>query len=616
MRKADRKMSLRRLREKAMRAHLRRSKVQQKGEAAAQLGPGGGEEIAPVPAPVLEAPEAAPGTPEPIPEALWPEVGVKVAVGVEALAHCLRLGETGVSEGPAPDDPSEVLVLLKGAGMPMRIPRSLLVPVGSPMSDLRLWDKCSDKVKRDLLCMVGVGDPRDEVLPTTTSVRLTLWGEYVPIGLRLEERKFKFVPPAFVKAFEDGHAMMKRAEAGEFRSTFADLEDQAQRQQVRQTLLTEWWDKNEVLLVCMCDEASGTSALLALRKTPISARYYEAGAEGRGAISRQILLMLGHLEGVPHEVPQRSNCSGLATEALIAHYIEGEIREAKGETRGCLGWPPVRIKRVKGYLSGLHTSIEAARRKWCIEENAIEAKRKQITEEVVARVLKSEERRQAFEARWNEVKARNLRTLDEGTFEGPIVPIGFKPLEAPPQKRSGDEAKADKVSFLHVLDELPEGVRRVHEGGSSGSSDPVPPARLELEACQALEDDFIFEAKPEELREQDRNIDEAAPSKAEEVRQKIAEAPTRLETEAYRALEDEFIVVAKPEDLREQDRKIYEAVKGVGLGVCPRCRFLYGCQSCDEEKAWGFACRSTLWHTASEGVRPKAKPRGRPKKAA
>ena len=98
------------------------------------------------------------------------------------------------------------------------------------------------------------------------------------------------------------------------------------------------------------------------------------------------------------------------------------------------------------------------------------------------------------------------------------------------------------------------------------------------------------------------------------MKQKIAEAPARLESKAYEALEKEFIAVAKPEDLREIDRKKYEAVRASGLGLCSRCKWKSGCDSCDEEKAWGFYCRSTLWHTANEALRPKAKPKGRPKK--
>ena len=67
-------------------------------------------------------------------EALWPEAGVKVAVGVEALGHALRLGETGVSEGRTPEDVTEVFVRLDGPKSlgSLRIPVELLVPVGKP----------------------------------------------------------------------------------------------------------------------------------------------------------------------------------------------------------------------------------------------------------------------------------------------------------------------------------------------------------------------------------------------------------------------------------------------------------------------------------------------------
>ena len=139
----------------------------------------------------------------------------------------------------------------------------------------------------------------------------------------------------------------------------------------------------------------------------------------------------------------------------MAHYIEGEMREAHGETRGCLGWPKHRMKRVRGHLHGLHSTLETARKKWCTEESASEAKRTQITEEMVAKVLKNEERRKAFEVRWNEVKARHKRALDEGSFEGPIVPIGLRPPESPRQRGPRNEAKAERTSVLHVLDEEP-----------------------------------------------------------------------------------------------------------------------------------------------------------------
>ena len=74
-------------------------------------------------------------------------------------------------------------------------------------------------------------------------------------------------------------------------------------------------------------------------------------------------------------------------------------------------------------------------------------------------------------------------------------------------------------------------------------------------------------------------------------------------------MEGEYL--AKPEELRSEDREIWEAVKGKGFGLCGRCSWTTGCEKCDEVKAWGYACRSTLWHTADEALRPRAKPRGR-----
>ena len=107
---------------------------------------------------------------------------------------------------------------------------------------------------------------------------------------------------------------------------------------------------------------------------------------------------------------------------------------------------------------------------------------------------------------------------------------------------------------------------------------------------------------------------EVAPSAGQDVMQRIAEAPARLGTAAYIAIEDEFIRVAELEDLRPEDRNLYHSC--TRAGVCARCKWMTGCDSCDEEKAWGFACRSPLWHTADEAVRPMRKPRGRPKSRA
>ena len=267
--------------------------------------------------------------------------------------------------------------------------------------------------------------------------------------------------------------------------------------------------------------------------------------------------------------------------------------------------------------------------------NEIDLKLRMVSEGTVMKLIQSEERRRAFEASWGEARERCLRDLDVGTFTGEVQPIGLRPpeMKGEVKKEVSTEKSSEKKTFLRPLEEPPEGQGRVSVGGSSGSAGPKYEETLdwhgnvvleEVEeqveeqveaAAPLLEDEVFVLAKPE-----DPPLPaEASPvevSKGQEVMQRIAEAPERLETEAYRALEAEFIAVAKPEDLRSEDREIYEAVRGTGLGLCARCKWMSGCHSCDEDKAWGYACRSTLWHTAHEDLRPKARPRGRPKKAA
>ena len=225
-----------------------------------------------------------------------------------------------------------------------------------------------------------------------------------------------------------------------------------------------------------------------------------------------------------------------------------------------------------------------------------------------------------------------MKDLEQGTFTGPVRHIGLRP----PAERSHPKATAARVpedrqekTFLRALEEPPEGL---------GSKPPPLPAPLEEppveppplpppleeplgEAAEGLgslsllspqpappEDPFLPPPPP------DSAPAELARSKGEQVMHKIAEAPAMLAEEEYRSLENEFIAVAKPEDLRTEDKEAWESVRYAGLGLCSRCRWLSGCDRCDEGKAWDFACRSTLWHTAHEAVRPKAKPKGRPPK--
>ena len=264
----------------------------------------------------------------------------------------------------------------------------------------------------------------------------------------------------------------------------------------------------------------------------------------------------------------------------MCHYIEAEIREALGETQGGLGYPEKRLKTVQGYLRGLRGTLQKYRTKWIREMDAIDSKRRQVTDELVRRVLKDDERRRDFEARWAEAKARGLRELDAGTYTGEVQPIGLRPPEASKKRASGEcstEESKETKTYLRPLEDPPEGPRRPVVGGSTGSNEDPPPPVVPLEAPPL--------PPPEELPEE---------SRGEGVLPRMAEAPARLRVEEYQELEDEFIRVAKPEDLRHEDFLMWAAVRDTGLGTCSKCRWGSGCLHCDVRKAWAYACRSTL----------------------
>ena len=175
-----------------------------------------------------------------------------------------------------------------------------------------------------------------------------------------------------------------------------------------------------------------------------------------------------------------------------------------------------------------------------------------------------------------------MRKLDEGTFKGPIVPIGFKEPEARMPKH---EAGAMPTSSLRPMDEPPES----------------PAAMAVAEAV--VEDAVAAEELP------------AMPG-ATAVLRKIGEATVRIETKGYIKFEDEFEAVATVDDLRPQDKDYFLRVRDHGnVGICSRCNWTHGCNKCDEAKAWTYCCRATLWAKAAESMRPMAKPRGRPKRA-
>ena len=70
------------------------------------------------------------------------------------------------------------------------------------------------------------------------------------------------------------------------------------------------------------------------------------------------------------------------------------------------------------------------------------------------------------------------------------------------------------------------------------------------------------------------------------------------------------------EDLGAEQQAYYRKVEATGLGVCSRCRWKYGCLSCDNVKAWAYFVRWSLGYRSSNVVEleaedvGKAKPKG------
>ena len=77
--------------------------------------------------------------------------------------------------GRVPGDGSQVVVKLSKALRPVRTPLSLLAPEGMRPRAMKMWDKVSDEVLRDLLGAVGVQDPRVR-FEDGPAMRLAMWG--------------------------------------------------------------------------------------------------------------------------------------------------------------------------------------------------------------------------------------------------------------------------------------------------------------------------------------------------------------------------------------------------------------------------------------------------------
>ena len=68
---------------------------------------------------------------------------------------------------------------------------------------------------------------------------------------------------------------------------------------------------------------------------------------------------------------------------------------------------------------------------------------------------------------------------------------------------------------------------------------------------------------------------------------------------------------ARVEDLGPEQQAHYRKVEASNLGVCSRCRWTYGCLSCEVGKAWKYVVKWELGLTRPGVPRVKAAPKAK-----
>ena len=126
----------------------------------------------------------------------------------------------------------------------------------------------------------------------------------------------------------------------------------------------------------------------------------------------------------------------------------------------------------------------------------------------------------------------------------------------------------------------------------------------ELEAAPALEKPAQEEDLPPLPPPAEEPVEEAPA---------VEKAPTNAEVkQVHKKIVDSKDVdlfelclqTARVEDLGEEQQAFYRKVEEQGIGVCSRCRWSYGCLSCDKVKAWAYVVRWQLGHRRCDVVKP------------
>ena len=119
---------------------------------------------------------------------------------------------------------------------------------------------------------------------------------------------------------------------------------------------------------------------------------------------------------------------------LSAHYLEAELREYTGETRGALGWSDsIRLQHVEGKLRQLRNVIDRARAQLVQRDQLEQAQREAHEQDCEERARKQV--RDAMVRREYLLRKKAEDILKKGWYEGPLKAWGVK-LSDPVSKPS------------------------------------------------------------------------------------------------------------------------------------------------------------------------------------
>ena len=252
------------------------------------------------------------------------------------------------------------------------------------------------------------------------------------------------------------------------------------------TILKRLFARHEQLLISFYDGSTQRCAFLSVWKETREVRRYEGGyPEDLFTPRMQHVVSLLDVD-MKLELPLSHACyNAFHGTALTLHYIEAEVREFAGETRGLLGWPSLdRLKAVEKKLKQLRSCIDVVRSKLNAQEEKENAQREELEQKYEDRARK--EVRDVMARKEKLLRAKAEAILSHGVYKGPLGPWGVKldPVSKKPKKMQAEAQAQVEMSFFSEASD-----KAAVEGADAGAAPPEAP-----EAPEQAEQ-FAAEAK-------------------------------------------------------------------------------------------------------------------------